>query len=265
MRSDESKLRRKRTQDDLDDHITDVRLDAALKRRFNIEQSDKTRSWKNIIDGTEYLSRSGRWSEEERLVHSYVYVYDSNVTIFGEEESDEVSEEEIDKWFDHPYSEDLENDPSNLFEEGDDYFESCKWESRFNSKRHWKVAGTPWQNVVDGIPESYRFVKWEKMSDVDDDEEFFIDDEEDMFSEKDIDDWFDNPRCEDLESEPDLFFEDLYLYMDDEKDVQSTSKDSIVKPFKSILKNKTQDILIDAEISAPLQTMQLSVHSGKFS
>ena len=165
-RSNENKLRRKWTKDDVEDHITDVRLDAAMKRAFNIEQSDKTKSWRNMIDGTEYLSRSMRWSEDERLVHSYEYVFDSNVTIFGDEELDEPTEEEIDKWFDQPYSEDLENDASNLFEDGEDFFDTFKWESRVNAKRHWKVAGTPWQNVVDGIPESYRFVRWEQHSDV---------------------------------------------------------------------------------------------------
>ena len=160
---------------------------------------------------------------------------------------------------DQPYSEDLENDASNLFEDGEDFFDTFKWESRVNAKRHWKVAGTPWQNVVDGIPESYRFVRWEQHSDVDDNEEFWSDDDEEIVSEKDIDDWFENPNCEDLESNPDSFFEDVTcLYMADKEDdaVPVTSKnDSITlgKPIKSILKNKPRDLLIGAKILTSLQ------------
>ena len=266
---EENKLRRKWSEDDVEDHITDVRLDAALKRHYCIEQSDKTKSWKNIIDGTEYRERSGRWTEDERLVHSYDYVYDSNVTIFGEEELDEVTEEEIDNWFDQPYSEDLENDASNLFEDGEDYFETFKWESRVNAKRHWKVAGTPWPNVVDGIPESYRFVKWEQHFDVDDDEEICSDEDEDIFSERDIDSWFENPQCEDLESKP-LFENDEYLYMPEEKNdtvkcLPKSESTTIAKPIKGILKNKLKDLSTDAELSTLSKTLQASVDSGKFS
>ena len=99
--------------------------------------------------------------------------------------------------------------------------------------------------------------------------EQWLDDDEEIVSEKDIDDWFENPNCEDLESNPDSFFEDVTcLYMADKEDdaVPVTSKnDSITlgKPIKSILKNKPRDLLIGAKILTSLQTVKAPVDLGK--